>query len=136
MSSRLLPALVALLLGVTLGWGLHSCGADGERSDGSWEAVAGWSLPRSSGDSTLAVEARRWRAEAEASAARAESLAVEVRQWEAEAEMRRQAWAEARQRLDERDEVRDELERVEPDSLGALAGAVLRRRLGGSPVGR
>lgn len=129
MSSRLLPALVALLLGVTLGWGLHSCGADGERSGASWEAVAAY-------DSTLEVEARRWRAEAEASAARAESLAVEVRQWEAEAEMRRQAWAEARQRLDERDEVRDELERVEPDSLAALAGAVLRQRAGSRSGGR
>src|SRR5690606_22866491 len=71
MSSRLLPALVALLLGFALGWGLRSCEEGGERSDGSWEAVAGWSLPRSSGDSTLAVEVERWRAEAEAVAVRA-----------------------------------------------------------------
>ena len=122
-------ALASLLLGVALGWGLRSCGAEGERSRASWEAVAAC-------DSTLAVEVERWRGEAVASAARAESLAVEVRRWEAEAAARRQVWAEARRRLDELDEVRDELERVEPDSLDALAGAVLRRRLGGSPVGR
>lgn len=122
-------ALAALLLGVALGSGLRSCEEGGERSGGSWAAVAAY-------DSTLAAEVERWRAEAEASAAQAESLAVEVRRWEAEAGARRQAWAEARRRLDELDEVRGELERVEPDSLGALAGGVLRRRLGGSPAGR
>lgn len=129
MSSRLLAALAALLLGVVLGWGLRSCGAEGEGSGGSWEAVAAY-------DSTLAVEVERWRAEAEASAARAESLAVEVRRREAEAEARRRAWAEARQRLDELDEVRDELDTMEPDSLGALAGAVLRQRAGSRSGGR
>lgn len=129
MSSRFLPALAALLLGVALGWGLRSCGEGGERSGCSWEAEAAY-------DSTLAVEVEQWRAEAEVSAARAESLAVEVRRWEAEAEARRRAWAEARQRLDELDEVLDGIERMEPDSLGALAGAVLRQRAGSRSGGR
>jgi hypothetical protein len=38
--------------------------------------------------------------------------------------------------LDELDEVRDELDVMEPDSLGALAGTVLRRHVSDRSVGR
>src|SRR5690606_2219677 len=121
--------LMVFLVGATLGLALRACGGDGARPGSAEEAVGAY-------DSTLAAEVERWRAKAEASALRAESLAVAVRQWEAEAEARRQAWAEARRQLDELNEVRYELDAMEPDSLGALAGAVLRRRIGERSISR
>ncbi len=129
MNRRLPRLLMAFLLGTTLGMALRACGGDGVRPGASEEAVAAY-------DSTLAAEVELWRVEAGAAAVRAESLAVEARRWEEEAEARRRKWSQARQRLDELDEVHDELGAMEPDSLGALAGAVLRRRIGDRSVGR
>jgi hypothetical protein len=128
--NRGLPRLLmAFLLGTTLGLALRACGGDGVRPGPPGEAVVAY-------DSTLAAEIERWRVEAEAAAERAESLAVEARGWQTEAEARRQGWAKARRRLDKLIEVRDELDAMEPDSLGVLAGAVLRRRTSDRPVGR
>jgi hypothetical protein len=129
MNRRLPRQLMAFLLGATFGLALRACGGEDTRPMASGEAVAAY-------DSTLAAEVGQWRAEAEAAAVRAESLAVAVQRWEVEAETRRKAWVAARQRLEELDEVRDELDAMEPDSLGVLAGAVLRRRISGRPVGR
>jgi predicted trehalose synthase len=120
---------MAFLLGTTLGLVLRACGGDDARPMASGEAIAAY-------DSTLATELNQWRAEAEAAAVRAESLAAKVQWWQTEAERRQRAWVAARQRLDELDEVRDELDAMELDSLGALAGAVLRRRIGDRSVGR
>lgn len=122
MNRRLPRLLMAFLLGTTLGFLIRACGDDNPYPMDSEKAVATY-------DSTLAAEVGRWRAEAEAAAVRAESLAAEARRWQTEAEARRRAWAAARQRLEKLDEVRDELEAMEPDSLGALAGVVLRQRV-------
>ena len=129
MNRRLPRQLMAFLLGATFGLALRACGGEDTRPMASGEAVVAY-------DSTLAAEVGQWRAEAEAAAVRAESLAVAVQRWEVEAETRRKAWAEARRQLNELDEVHDELGAMESDSLGALAGAVLRQRVGGRSVGR
>ena len=129
MNRRLSRLLMAFLLGTTFGLALRACGDDNAYPMDSEKAVATY-------DSTLAAEVGRWRAEAGAAAVRAESLAVAVQRWEVEAETRRKAWAEARRQLNELDEVHDELGAMESDSLGALAGAVLRQRVGGRSVGR
>src|SRR5690606_22549980 len=108
-------ALAALLLGIALGWGLRSCEKGGERSGGSWEAVAAY-------DSTLAVEVERWRAEAEAAAVQAAALAADVGRREAEAAARRPAWAAARQRLDKPDEAPAASGPMQPQRPGSPAG--------------
>jgi hypothetical protein len=122
MNRRLPRLLMAFLVGTTLGFVIRACGDDDAYPMDSEKAVATY-------DSTLAAEVGRWRAEAGAAAVRAESLAAEAQRWQAEAERRRQAWVVARQRLNEFDEVRDELGAMEPDSLGVLAGVVLRQRV-------